>query len=136
MSNPNDQTYYFDQDQIKCHIKIVKWLGIIGIILITLCLPVRVLASMDWSNSDPLDYEVKVEANQTACSYLKQFDLQDSVMLSVCHRDGEISIDIRLFLNKTATIRGILLNLMQWNNLQRVSSSVNRAIEEAKDLKE
>ena len=89
---------------------------------------------MDWSNSDPLDYEVKVEANQTACSYLKQFDLQDSVMLSVCQRDGEISIDLRLLLNKTATIRGIPLNLMQWNNLQRVSSSVNRAIEEAEYL--
>ena len=91
---------------------------------------------MDWSNSDPLDYEVKVEANQTACSYLKQFDLQDSVMLSVCHRDGELGIDIRLFLNKTATIRGIPLNLMQWNNLQGVSSSVNRAIEEAENLYE
>ena len=89
---------------------------------------------MEWSNSDPLDYEVKVEANQTACSYLKQFDLQDNVMLSVCHRDGELSIDIRLFLNKTATIRGIPLNLMQWNVLQRVSSSVNRAIEEAEYL--
>ena len=36
-----------------------------------------VLASIEWSNNDPLDYEVKVEANQTACSYLKQFDLQD-----------------------------------------------------------
>ena len=91
---------------------------------------------MDWSNSDPLDYEVKVEANQTDFSYLKQFDLQDSVMLSVCHTEGEISIDIRLFLNKTATIGGIPLNFMQWNNLQRVSSSVNRDIEEAKDLKE
>ena len=131
MSNPNDQTYYFDQDQIKCHINIVKWLGIIGIIMITLCLPVYVLASMDWSNSDPLDYEVKVEANQAACSYLKQFDLQGNVMLSVCHRDGELSIDIRLFLNKTATVRGIPLNLIQWNVLQRVSSCVNRAIGEA-----
>ena len=40
--------------------------------------------------SDPLYYEVKLESNQTACSYLKQFDLQDSVMLSVCNRDGEI----------------------------------------------
>ena len=112
----------------------MKWLGIIGIILITLCAPVHVLASMEWSNNDPLEYEVKVEANQTACSYLKQFDLQDNVMLSVCHRDGEISIDIRLFLNKTATIRGIPLNLMQWNILQKVSSSVNRAIEEAENL--
>ena len=136
MSNPNDQTYYFDQDQIKCHINIVKWLGIIGIILITLCAPVYVLASMKWSNNHPLNYEVKVEANQTACSYLKHLDLQDNVMLSVCLRDGELSIDIRLFLNKTATIRGILLNLMQWNVLQRVSSSVNRAIEEAETLQE
>ena len=111
----------------------MKWLGIIGIILITLCAPVYVLASMGWSNNDPLDYEVKVEANQTACSCLKQFDLQDNV-LSVCHRDGELSIDIRLFLIKTATISSILLNLMQWNVLQRVSSSVNRAIEEAENL--
>ena len=77
---------------------------------------------------------MKVEANQTACSYLKQFDLQDNVMLSVCHRGGDISMDIRLFLNQTATIRGIPLNLRQWNVLQRVSNSVNRAIEEAKDL--
>ena len=133
VSNSIEPTYYFDQDQIKCHINIVKWLGIIGIILITLCAPVYVLASIGWSNNDLLDYEVKMEATQTACSYLKQFDLQDNVMLSVCHRDGEISIDIRLLLNKTATIRGIPLNLMQWNFLQRVSSCVNRAIEEAEN---
>ena len=91
---------------------------------------------MDWSNNDPMDYEVKVQANQTACSYLKQFDLKGNVILSVCHRDEEVSVDICHFLNKTATIRGILLNLIQWNLVQRVSNSVNRAIEEAKDLKE
>ena len=81
---------------------------------------------------DPSEYEVK--ANQTACSYLKQFDLNNNVILSVCHRDGEISVDIRLFLSQTAAIRGIPLNLRPWNVLQRVSSSVNSAIEEAKDL--
>ena len=75
-----------------------------------------------------------MEANQTAFFYLKQFDLQDNVMPSVCHRDGELSIDIHLFLNKTAAIRGIPLNVVQWNILQRVSSSVNRAIEEAENL--
>ena len=96
--------------------------------------PVYILASMDWSNNNPMDYEVKVQANQTACSYLKQFDPKGNVILSVCHRDREVSVDIRLFLNKTATICGIPLNLIHWNLLQRVSSSVNRAIEEAKDL--
>ena len=58
------------------------------------------------------------------------------MILSVCHRDEEVSEDIRLLLNKTATIRGIPLNHIQWNLLQTVSSSVNRAIEEAKDLKD
>ena len=105
-----------------------------GLILVTLFIPVYVLAGIEWSNHYPMDYEMKVESNQTACSYLKQFDLNDNVILSVCHRDGEISVDIRLFLNQTATIRGIPLNLRQWNTLQRVSNSVNGAIEEAKDL--
>ena len=132
MSNPNERTYYLDQEELKCHIKIIKWVGFMGIILVTFCVPVYVLACIEWSDKDPSDYEVK--ANQTACSYLNQFDLSNNVILSVCYRDGEISVDIRLFLNHTATIRGIPLNLRQWNVLQRVSSSVNSAIEEAKDL--
>ena len=54
-----------------------------GIILITPGISVYVIASMEWSNIGTLDYEVKVEAYQTASSYLKQFDLKDNVMLSV-----------------------------------------------------
>ena len=87
MSNPNDTTYYFDQEEVKCHIKIIKWTGVIGIILISLSTPLYILASMEWSNN-----------YQTACSYLKQFDLKVNVILSVCNRDGEIMLDIRLFL--------------------------------------
>ena len=127
MSNPNDTTYYFDQEELKCHIKIIKLTCVIGIILVSLSTPLYILASMEWSNNYPLDYVMEV--NQTACSYLKQFDLKDNVILSVCNRDGEIMLDIRLFLNQTATIRGIPLNLRQWNALQRASNSVNRAIE-------
>ena len=62
----------------------------------------------------------------------QQFDLKDNVILSMCNRDGEIMLDIRLFLNQTATIRGILLNLRQWNVQQGESKSVNRAIEKGK----
>ena len=86
---------------------------------------------MEWSNNYPFDFVMEV--NQTA-SYLKQFDLKDNVILSVCNRDGEIMQDIRLFLNQTAIIRGIPLNLRQWNVLQGVSNSVNRAIEKGKHL--
>ena len=104
MSNTNHRRYYLEEDQLKCHMKIVKWLCVMGIILITFCIPVYVLASLEWLTIDPLDYEVKAEANQTACSYMKQFDIQDNEMLSVCHRDGDISIDIHLFLNQIDTI--------------------------------
>ena len=111
MSSPNDQTYSFDQEELRCHIKAVKRIGVTGMIIVLLSTPLFVLASMNWSNYHPVDYEVKVNVNETACSYLKQFDLKDRVMLSVCNRDGEIIFDIRLFINQTATIRGIPLNL-------------------------
>ena len=132
MSNPNDTTYYFDQEEVKCHIKIIKWTGVIGIILVSLSTPLYILASMEWSNNYPFYYVMEV--NLTACSYMKQFDLKDNVILSVCNRDGEIILDIRLFLKQTATIRGIPLNLRQWNVLQGVSNSVNRAIEKGKHM--
>ena len=132
MSNPNDTTYYFDQEEVKCHIKIMEWTGVIGIILVSLSTPLYILASMEWLNNYPFDYVMEV--NQTACSYLKQFDLKDNVILSVCNRDGEIMLDIRHFLNQTATICGIPLNLRQWNVLQGVSNSVNRAIEKGKHM--
>ena len=122
MSNPNDTTYYFDQEEVKCHIKIIKWTGVIGIILVSLSTPLYILASIEWSNNYPFYYVMEV--NLTACSYMKQFDLKDNVILSVCNRDGEIMLDIRLFLKQTATIRGIPLNLRQWNVLQGVSNSV------------
>ena len=132
MSNQNDRTYYFDQEEVKCHIKIMKWTGVIVIILVSLSTPLFILASMEWSNNYPFDNVMEV--NHAACSYLKQFDLKDNVILSVCNRDGEIKLDIRLFLNQTATIRGIPLNLRQWNVLQGVSNSVNRAIEKGKHM--
>ena len=104
----------------------MKWTGVIGIILVSLSTPLYILASMECSNNYPFDYIMEV--NQTACSYLKQFNLKDYVILSVCNRDGEFMLDIPLFLNQTATIRGIPLNLRQWNVLQGVSISVNRAV--------
>ena len=79
MSYPNIRTYYFDQDDLKCHMKIIKSVGVMDMILVTLCIPVYILACMEWTNQYPLDYEVKVEVNQTVCSYLKQFYLKDSI---------------------------------------------------------
>ena len=61
----------------------MKWIGVTGMTLVQLSTLLFVLASMNWSNHHPVDFEVKVDANETACSFLKQFDLKDHVMLSV-----------------------------------------------------
>ena len=133
MTDAKEQTYYFESEHFRRPIRAVKWMGVIGIILITLSSPMFVLASTKWSQDHPLDDQVKVEANQTACSYLKQFYLTDNVIIWVCNRGGDIVLDIRLFLNQTATIHGIPLNMRQWRTLQRISPTVNRAIEKASE---
>lgn len=131
MTDAEEETYYFESERARRSIRAVKWIGAVGIILITLSSPIFVLASMKWTQDPLLDYEVKVKANQTACIYLKQFDLTDNVIISVCNRGGVIVLDIRLFINHTATIRGIPLNLKQWTTLKRILPSVNGAIENA-----
>ena len=47
---------------------------------------------MKWSNYDP--NEAKMDINQTACSYLKQFDIEDNVILSVCNTNRHIVLDV------------------------------------------
>ena len=125
----NDQTYCFDQKKFQSHIKYIKLIGVLCLVLVTLCALICVLVSTEWSNYET--HETTMDASQTVCSYLKHFDIEDNVILSVCNTDGHIVVDIRVFLNDTATIRGIPLNLKQWKVLLRVSHSVNRAIEEA-----
>lgn len=131
MTNIQEQTVFIHQEQHGRPFKAVKWMGVIGIIVITLSSPIFVLASIDWSHDSPQDYHAKVDANQTACSYLEQFYLTDNVIISVCNRDGDIVLDIRLFLNQTATIRGISLHLGQWRTLEKILPGINRAIEKA-----
>ena len=35
-----------------------------------------------------------MDVNQTACSYLKQFDIEDNVILSVCNANRHIVLDV------------------------------------------
>lgn len=47
---------------------------------------------------------------QTSCDFIKQFDLRESIYLTVCNRDDFIILEIRRFQNRTASILGISLN--------------------------
>lgn len=101
MSSQTETTYQLYPELLRRPIEVVKWMGVVGMIMITLSLPLFGLASMNWSENRPVDYELTVEPNETACTCLKHFHLKDNVILSVCNRGVEIVyiVDIRLFLN-------------------------------------
>jgi len=78
------------------------------------------------------DHGVKPDLNKTACVYVKQFYLQQQLYATVCNQDGYVFVDIRQFVNGTATIIGADLSLLQWLTLKQLSSSIDVAISEAR----
>ena len=54
---------------------------------------------------------------------------------TVCLYQNQVRIDLRQFLDGKATIKGLILNLRQWNYLQRLIPHLNKAIREAKQQK-
>lgn len=69
--------------------------------------------------------------NQTACAFIKQFDLRESIYLTVCNRDDFIILEIRRFHNQTASILGIPLNTRQWLQLKQSIRAIDAAIPQA-----
>ena len=55
-----------------------------GLILITLCAQGYILASMEWSNNDLFDYEVKVQAYQIAYMLLSETTLSQRQRDFIC----------------------------------------------------
>lgn len=120
---------------IRCHLTIIKWTGVV--ILAVLCsIPTLVLTLQ--SSSDcvtsitDVNATVQPNLNQTACVYVKQFHLQNQLFTTVCNLDGHVFVDVRRFVNGTATIKGVDLTLNQWLILKQHTSSIDEAITEAR----
>lgn len=124
---------------LKCHFTIIKWIGVL--ILATICaVPGFVILSHSVSSLPVSDNDVRSNLNKTTCVYAKQFYLQESLYATVCNQNGYVFVDIRQFVNRSATIIGVDLSLLQWLTLKQLSSSIDTAVDEArtywKDLKQ
>lgn len=69
--------------------------------------------------------------NDTACTFARSFDLYKRKKLTVCRFKQELRIDIRLFIGKKATIRGIWLGPTEWDYLMVYLPSILAAISRA-----
>ena len=129
-----EEELFTEEDALRYHIKIGKW---VGVVLIAMVFSVPALVVL--CSSLPVSPSSKPYLNDTACVYIKQFDLSEGLFATVCNIDGDIFLDIRQFLNTTATIKGVHLSLLQWSKLIRYSGTISRSITEArtfwKDLK-
>ena len=73
------------------------------------------------------------DINQTLCVYLKQFRLSENKRVSVCAIEDAVRVDIRIFYNNHASIRGIWLNVSEWRTLLRLWGSIQSAMMKAEN---
>ena len=124
----------------KCQSKLIKWIGALFLLFVSTTVPGIIILSEDKPHhSAVLSYNVEIQQNETACVFIKQYDIYHDTYVTVCNRYGIVELDIRKFVNDTASIKGIQLSERQWLRLKQVSSRIDTAIAEArtywKDLK-
>ena len=73
------------------------------------------------------------DTNQTLCVYLKQFRLSENKKVYVCAIEDAVRVDIRIFYNNHASIRGIWLDVSEWRALLRLWGSIQSAMMKAEN---
>lgn len=116
---------------LRCHLTIIKWVGVV-ILATAFTVPGVILLVQQDSSHQSFDEGIQPELNKTACVYVKQFYLQDQIYATVCNQNGYVFVDIRQFINGTATIIGVDLNLRQWLTLKQHTRTIDVAIAEAR----
>lgn len=79
-----------------------------------------------------LTTESTPDLNETLCDYIKQYALPNDYYITVCSYQGLVKLDVRKFIGREATIKGIAMNVDQWNYLQRLVPRINSAITDAR----
>ena len=73
------------------------------------------------------------QTNSTLCQYVKQFDLTGGYYATVCSYAGRVRLDLRQFIDERATIKGIALDMKQWNELKIHGPTIESAIRKAEE---
>ena len=82
----------------------------------------------DVNKTIPVSEDSVINTNQTLCVYLKQFSLSENKKVSVCAIEDAVRVDIRIFYNNQASIRGIWLDVSEWRTLLRLWGSIQTAM--------
>ena len=110
------------------HMKQISKVVIIVSITATILLEVGILVNLSSSAVDDYVMYTSQDTNHTLCSYLKQFKLSEDKKISVCSIYDAVRVDIRIFYNDQASIRGIWLDVTEWKTLLKLWGNIQTAI--------
>lgn len=136
-----ENVFHMESRNLKCHLNVIKWIGVVVLLFVSTSIPgIIILNDQKARSVDVLDYKIEMQQqNETACVFIKQYDIYHDTYVTVCNRYGVVVLDIRRFFNDTASIIGIQISERQWIKLKQVTPLVDKAISEArtywKDLK-
>ena len=110
---------------VKRHLRLAKW---VGIILIALATGVSI-PPLAMSNTPTQPKWSEKNISDIACAYVKRYNLTLNTYITVCNMNGDIMLDIQ---RNTAISMKITLTVGQWLSLKNVISGVDSAISEAR----
>ncbi len=117
----------------KRRVASVKWIGVSCMLVITIAIPTVIWIRRFDRGGLLIDYVTVHDSNATAeCDYSERYDLGETTYLTVCDLNGYVILDIRKFINNSATISGVPLNWDQWISLKRQIPPIDIAIGEAR----
>ena len=79
-----------------------------------------------------LTTESTPDLNGTLCDYIKQCALPKDQYVTVFSHQGLVKLDVRKFIGRKATVKGIAMNANQWNYLQRLVPRIDSAMTDAR----
>lgn len=66
--------------------------------------------------------------NNTLCDFIQSFSISGNVYVSICLYQETFRIDLRFFINKKATIKGLHLTTEQWQRLIKIIPIINNVL--------
>ncbi len=118
----------------KRRVAAVKWIGVSCMLVITIAIPTVIWIRRFDICGRGIDYVTVYDSNATAaaCDYSERYDLGETMYLTLCDLKGYVILDIRKFINNSATISGVPLNWDQWISLKQQIPPIDKAIGEAR----
>lgn len=71
---------------------------------------------------------VNMNTNNTLCDFIQSFSISGNVYVFICLYQETFRIDLRFFINKKATIKGLHLTTEQWQRLVKIIPIINNVL--------